>query len=394
MIATFADPTEWWFEISDPTRTAAWQQSRNHCTPASQWTALLNQLCRDTLLPWFQSELERATTPWLTEEDQQASWGLVNGTLLRLGQTRVLLVPSESIDGAELEVPQEWIDLPTWVPDYLLAVQVQANSGPDPSWLRVWGYTTHQDMKTQGYYDPGDRTYRLDASALTRDLGVFRVTLDYCPDAETQGVVAALPPLGATQADSLLQRLAQPTVRVPRLALPFPQWGALLEQPSLRRSLHRRRLGQVDPPPRLNSLGAWLQQQVAQGWQTLDQIMGQGGAPLAWSYRSEAGTDSALVRAKALQVGAVAVVLVVRLEEVEEGRVAVIAQVHPGPGQPQVPPGLSIALRSDSGEVLQTTQATDQDDYIQLRRFRCPGGTAFSFEIRLAGEAVIEPFVA
>ena len=35
-----------------------------------------------------------------------------------------MLIPSEAIDDSELEVPQEWVDIPSWAADYYLAVQI------------------------------------------------------------------------------------------------------------------------------------------------------------------------------------------------------------------------------------------------------------------------------
>ncbi len=41
---------------------------------------------------------------------------------------------------------------------------------PDGDYLPVWGYTTHEELKNNSYYDPDDRTYCIDASDLTRDM--------------------------------------------------------------------------------------------------------------------------------------------------------------------------------------------------------------------------------
>ncbi len=129
----FADPKEWWLELSPPIQAEAVRQSQPCSTPTSRYRAYLNGVCLQGFLDWLREDAPEAI-PWLSSADQAAAWEVVSGTAVRLGTIRFVLIPSEAIDAGELEVPQEWVDIPSWAGDYYLAVQVQ----PEQGWLRIW----------------------------------------------------------------------------------------------------------------------------------------------------------------------------------------------------------------------------------------------------------------
>ena len=64
-------------------------------------------------------------------------WEFVTGFALNLGKSRLVIIPSETIDTDEFSVPQEWVDIPELAADYYLAVQVNF----EDRWLRVWGFS-------------------------------------------------------------------------------------------------------------------------------------------------------------------------------------------------------------------------------------------------------------
>lgn len=406
----FADPTELWLEIppeagsADAASGAPWRPAAY----SNPWPAYLNQLCLDNLLAWVQAE----QSPEAAAQTDRQIWEFVNGSTLTVGARRLVLVPSEAIDQAELAVPQEWVDLPDWAGDYYLAVQVALE--PE-AWIRVWGYASHQELKA-GRYDPEDRTYCLDDNQLTQDWSALWVTLRFCPDAQTRAALAPLPDLPAAQADSLIQRLS--AVTNPRLAIPFQLWGALIQQPRLRQRLYRQRVG-LDPSiqnPLEQSLGQslrqnlsqWLEtgldqlsQQATAGWQQLEALFSP--AELGWSLRSaeapNAASDEAVRLAKPVELAGQELVLVMQVNREPDGRVAILVQVHPTGGLP-LPAGLQLKLLDaeaaeqapERAEVLQAVQAGEQDSYMQLRRFRCGEGTTFQVELELEGQQITESF--
>jgi hypothetical protein len=195
-------------------------------------------------------------------------WELVNGTGIEVDGVRIVLIPSAAIDTDELRVPQEWVDIPSWVADYYLAVQVN----PDEGWIQISGYTTHQRLKTQGNYDAGDRAYSLPEENLIQDLNILWLARELCPQEILKADVLPLPTLPLSQAHSLLSRLGDPAVTLPRQAVPFPLWAALLEHGGWRQRLYEQRQGLEEQW----SIPQWLQANVSE----LAQKFGWGQAQL------------------------------------------------------------------------------------------------------------------
>lgn len=266
---TFANPTDLILEI--PTTT----QNQAYSHPHSRYQVYINQLCLGAVLLWLQEELTPQAKVWPNTTALPSFWEFVNGIAVTAGAIRFILVPSEAIDDSELRVPQEWVDIPTWAGDYYLAVQVE----PEEGYVRVWGYCTHAQLKAQGSYDLGDRTYSLDASDIIKDINVLTVALQLCPEEPTRSVIAELPALALPQAQNLITRLGMREVITPRLAIPWTLWGSLIAHGGWRQSLYQRRLGF----PEQWSVLQWLQSGVSQvaeavGWGSLDLQLSAAGA--------------------------------------------------------------------------------------------------------------------
>ncbi|WP_414544129.1 DUF1822 family protein [Nostoc sp. CCY0012] len=236
----------------------------NYSTAGGYQRAWLNQVCLTTFLDWLHEEI----TPHARVHPQTAAlpsvWEVVNGTAMSFDNSRLVLIPTLAMDVDELRVPQEWVDIPEWVADYYLGVQLNSDEG----WMRVFGYTTHQQLKTLGVYDPGDRTYSLESDYLIPDLNVLWINHQLAPEEIRRAPVASLPPLPQTQADNLLQRLSNADIKFPRLEVPFPLWGALIAHGGWRQHLYELRQGIVQPA----SIGQWLQEGVSNfaqqlGWE-------------------------------------------------------------------------------------------------------------------------------
>ncbi|MBU7583330.1 MAG: DUF1822 family protein [Nostoc sp. TH1S01] len=259
MTFTFANSTDLILEIPEFTQSG---QAFSH--PSAEYQAYLNELCLNAVLPWLQEDLTPQAKVWPTTTALSSFWELVNGTAVTVDATRFILVPSESIDLSELRVPQEWVDLASWLGDYYLAVQVE----PDAGYVRVWGYCTHTQLKQQGKYDAGDRTYSLNASEIITDINVLAVAREFCPAEPTRTTVAAIPTLPQAQAQNLINRLGNAEVITPRLAIPFQLWGGLIEHSGWRQSLYEKRIGL----PEQRSVLQWLESGVSQlaqaiGWE-------------------------------------------------------------------------------------------------------------------------------
>lgn len=380
-------PTELVLELP-ANQQQIWQQSQQMAPAHLWWQTYLNQVCLQTLLPWLQAEYAPEVAPWPNAAALPELWLLVPGTALQLGSKRLLVLPDKTLDTDELRVPQEWVDIPTWAADYYLAAVVD----PDDREIWFWGYTTHAQLKTAGQYNPDDRTYVLESQQLIRDLSVLWVVHQLNPEEPTQAALAPLPEVSPVQADNLIQRLGNPALQQPRLEIPFPQWGALLADDRRRQQLLQLRSGEGSIAETVVQLGQWLRDQVTAGWQTLESILGPE-ADLAFSLRQSPGVSETTRRAKLLRLEEAQLLLLLELEPEADGRLSIRAQLRPLERTDCLPAGAALNLVSTTGEVAQSVQAREQDNLIQLRRFRCAPGTQFGLQVVLEGVSLTEAFI-
>lgn len=265
------------------------QRHSSYSNDVARRNAYINELCLQALTEWLSSELDlppETITVWPNQSALPSMWEVVNGTALQVGQTRMVLIPSEANTLDEFCVPFEWVDIPTWVAPYYLAVQV--NLEEDTESLRVWGFATHQQVKA-GDQDPVRRIYSLPRQNLTENLNVLWVAQNL--GLTTQPQVAALPPLPPDRAAQLIAQLGQPTLYSPRLEVPFATWAALLEHEEWRQQLYAQRQQVAVSPvlstppstqptvPAIVHLQHWLRQTIAEHWQTVELLL----APLELS---------------------------------------------------------------------------------------------------------------
>lgn len=240
-------------------------------TAGASQRASINQLCLNAFLCMLREEFSTASKVYPNQAVLPSIWEFVNGTAISFGSVRLVLIPTLAMDSDELRVPQEWVDIPEWVGDYYIAVQVN----PDEGWVRVYGYANHQKLKTLGVYNPSDRTYSLESEDLIQDLNVLWLTTQHYPEV-TRAEVSALPILPQTQAHNLIQRLG--VITIPRLEIPFQLWGALLAHGGWRQRLYELRQGVSEP----TSVVQWLQEGVSNfattlGWLTRELVMVPSG---------------------------------------------------------------------------------------------------------------------
>ena len=270
------------------------QQNPAFSTLGAAWQAHLNQISLAAILPWLQEERAANVVPAVAA--LPSFWEVVNGTAIESEGIRLVLIPTIAIDLRELRVPQEWVDIPSWNADYYLAVQVN----PDAGWIKIWGYTTHHQLKTKGTYDPSDRTYSLDEADLIQDLNVLWVARQLYAEQlfleePLRAEVATVPALLLPQAENLLERLGNPAIVFPRLAVPFPLWAALLEHGGWRQRLYERRQGLVNSW----SIPQWLQAGISGlaaqiGWQA--SALSTIALPIAQGMRSRTEPTQGLSR--------------------------------------------------------------------------------------------------
>jgi hypothetical protein len=239
-------------------------QRQPHSTAGASTRGWINQICLQAFLPWFKEEISPNARVYPNTAALPSFWEVVNGTAINFDSDRLILIPTLAVDEDELRVPQEWVDIPELVADYYIAVQVN----PDDGWIKIFGYTTHQILKTKGIYDVTDRTYSLETEDLIQDINVLWVTRQLNYPETLRSEIAPLSPIPQAQAENLLERLGNSEVKFPRLAVPFSLWGALIAHGGWRKKLYELRLGL----PQQWSIPQWLQIGVANlaqqlGWE-------------------------------------------------------------------------------------------------------------------------------
>ncbi len=383
-LSAFIEPTDWVLEIS-PDGQAAVGQHQASTNSWGRWNAYLNQLCLDTILPWLQAEYLPTATAWLPSASNPMVWDLVTGAVITIGTTRIALIPTESVDLSELEVPQEWLDIPSWAADYYLGVQVDS----DERQIQIYGYTTHQQLKTQGGYDPIDRTYCVDSDDLNPDLNGLWLTIDRYPITATRAALAPIPDLEIDRITPLIERLGNPTEIIPRLAVPFAVWAAIIEQPELRQRLYQQRqTGQSAPA--ITRLSDWFQGQIDTIWQTLDLVLLSPQITTAVRGGSSTLTPSDLYRGKVYTLATGQIALAIGITAISNIESRIDIQIHPAGGSTHLPGATSLRLLTvDGSEIGQASAAVTETIQFQ---FRANAGEQFQVEIVCAGETRMESF--
>lgn len=417
MSLIFTEATEWWFEIPPGLQEQCWQRSQGHTTDSRRWNSYLNQVCLDVILDWIRSEESSEATSWLPPAAASAVWEFVNGSAIDIGNQRLVLIPTEAIED-DLEVPQEWVDIPNWAGDYYLGAEI----GLDGATVRVWGYATHQELKTQGNYDSDDRLYVLDVEQVSTNLITFSIVRERCTAEQTRTEIAPLPEIPAAQVDNLIQRLSSPSVKFPRLAVPFQLWGALLANDEWRQRLYQPQERQATRlPARLQDrqsedfssllnqrqttrLTAWLQGQVESAWQAIEAVLTPQQSASAWRSRSDAevvsdrrNSNFDVSLAKILAFGSPAVrspntdlALIVGVTALSDTEIKVGVQIYPVGGRSQLPNETQVRLLDESGiEIGQASAAITQS--IQLQ-FRGRPGERFNVEVNCGDNTATELF--
>ncbi|QLE39993.1 DUF1822 family protein [Nostoc sp. C052] len=385
----------------------AWKDAQQHSHKLAQYSAYLNRVCLYTFLDWLNNQLSDEALSnfsiYPSEDGLGSILEVVNGTAIEIGTRRIILIPNENIGSGSLRVPQEWIDIPTFVGDYYLAVQLYLEANADECTLTIQGFATHRQVKQLSKYDPRDRTYILSTDQLITSLTVMQLTLGM----QMREEVPELPTLSEPDAQSLLEMLGDASIYSPRLRvnIPFAQWAALLNNDEWRQQLYLRRTGRFVTKSKVktNNLSKWLQNTFDDGWQSLNTLFNQESGNLIYSFRNNEvaakgiSVDGIKLIDLGMQLSNQSVALLVGLTPGSDGKVAVRVQLHPAKGQTYLPPNIKLALIYQSESILQEIKSRIQDNFIQLKRFICPPGKTFKIQVsidefKVTEEFVIEPF--
>ncbi len=216
-------------------QTEIWDKLQGYSYPTAKWTAYLNRLTLEFIIPYFKQtyDCEIALAPIPRNPD--SVWEYVTGFALTIDGNRVIVIPDET-DSDEFEIPFEWVDIPSWAGEYYLAVQIR----PDNGWLRVFGFTTHQQIKQKAEYDSVMKTYTLSQEQIIDDMEVLLTSLAIASNQKV--AVPALTVIATPQQNQYLNTLKQPKLYSPRLELSAEHWATVVSDDDLRERLWQMRI--------------------------------------------------------------------------------------------------------------------------------------------------------
>lgn len=144
------------------------------------------------------------------------------------------------------------------------------------------------------------------------------------------------------------------------------------------------------------NLRQWLEGNITAGWQTLEAALGMDALqPVA--VRSGDRFAITVRQAKLIEVGMdvgeQSVLLSLAVTPNPDTSMNVLVQLYPVAGRLYLIPGIKLVMLSETGEVLQTVCAREQDNYIQLKHFRGEAGDSFDIQVCLDSVCISESFI-
>ncbi|NEP46084.1 MAG: DUF1822 family protein [Okeania sp. SIO2H7] len=375
-------PEQVWLEFSRETDDRIWKASQEYSNNAARWNAYINNLCLSAILAWLPEETEGGEQPQPVPslEVLKELWEVVNGSAIALGDTRIIVIPTEETDTETFCIPQEWVDLPAWVGDYYLAAIVE----PDEGWVRIWGYTNRENLKSKAHYNEFDRVYCLDRDFVTEDLNVMWVGREVCPPGKPE--IAPLASLSGDEAVALVETLGRRSPYSPRLEVEFEKWGALLERENLVRMLYQKRLSEARSP-RVANLRRWLEGAIEAGWQRIEELISTRQVQMGYRFRGPIAIERGKAIDLGMEVGGQSVALIAIVSPEAETEIDIRLQVYPMDDETYLPPGLKLIIIEESGEEVISTESRELDNAIQLH-FTAEFGETFSAVVAF-GEVII-----
>ncbi len=376
-------PQAIWLDITPPDLEAAQPNAQLYSNSTGLYNATLNQLCLNKFRDWL-SAIEIDAAASLNQTDWPPIWDVLTGCSLNIGKTKVILIPTDTLDRDELRVPQEWVDLPNLLGDYYVAVQIDREANT----MNIWGFTSHRLLKQRGEYIAFDRSYSLPSDLLIPDMDVLWMGQGL--ELNEISAVEELPSLNLDRALELIREWSVPSAYSPRTNMNWPDWGSLINNSSLRWQLYQTRLQQ-----------AAIAQASAPSFRLTDWLRGEISNAISsgWNYDYQSlmvlhQTQEKIERSKLInlqvELQQQSVVLLIGLVALPADQAQVLVQVYPTNGRSSLPPQLQLSYVDGHGAILRTVTARSSDNCIQLPPFTCEVGTEFSIQLQLYSAMVIE----
>ncbi|NES22982.1 MAG: DUF1822 family protein [Symploca sp. SIO3E6] len=146
-------------------------------------------------------------------------------------------------------------------------------------------------------------------------------------------------------------------------------------------------------------LSQWWEGVFEAGWQTVEALLGNPSQELAFGFRKATPLTAERMPKRGklidlgMELGSQKLALLVALTRESDEKVGIRVQVHRVDKESYLPTGLKLVMLSTSGEILQEVQARDQDQYIQIKRFKTKPGKGFRIQLAVDNFCVEEEFV-
>ncbi len=385
--------------FSEEDKQKAWAKAKqeNYDNPAAIWNDFLNCLCLE-FIPSLQTDIADDFTVnlWLPENELSHIWQGINGTAIDITTkdqttTRLVLIPTHEQDITELRVGREWLDLPNLVGNDYLAVQINE----DENYLQIWGYTTYEQLKGESHYDAIDESYALNVENLIEDLTSMYATLELYPCQRPQ--LDSQYSFNSANLPEIISQLKSATMALPRLEIPFAQWGAIMDNPDWRKSLRQSTIVDNLAPKKTEksqqnqavNLFDWLDKSLTIGWQTLENLIDGNNLNLAYNYRrgNSIANPNFVEAFKLIDVpvnnnqNIQSLALVILLDKTNSDKFTLKFKLHTTQEKSLLPSKIKLQMLSYSEKIIQEVEARKNDSLIQLKQFTTTIGKQFKIQI-------------
>lgn len=136
----------------------------------------------------------------------------------------------------------------------------------------------------------------------------------------------------------------------------------------------------------------WLQGIFTEGWQSLESLLGENQLNFATSLRSQQEVlDNNIKAIKLINISNYQIILFINCQVLEENKLGVVIQLHSVGDNSFLPANLELSLVDEDDNLVQeSVMSREQDNIIQLKRFKAVQSTKFKVKINCKNTILIE----
>ena len=301
---------------------------------ASPWKTYIQALGQISFIRWLKtrlgkpSNLKASSTPFAP---------------CQVGPFKIALITTEQVYDGLADLPQSLIEENDQAAHFYVLLQILEEQAT----VIMRGFVRHDQLKSDA----------IQTQMQSSDDGYYQVPL-VCFESEASFLLASINHL-------------DPAVILPAsIKTEQPQEASIVSSlTNLRNSLY----------------DAW-----DEGWQTLESLFGPA-YNVAYSPRS-LSTKRGKRLDFGLQFGEQSVVLLLTVNNADNDEIGVQIQLLPAPGVERLPANITLSMLTETGDILQSIQARERDNLIQLQDFTGEKGDRFSISVGLENQSHTEDF--